>query len=223
MTGDKIEYDFARRSPDDMARRARDFLELMSGRRSVRDFAPDSVPAEFVETAIRTAATAPSGANRQPWTFVMVGDPVIKARIRQAAEAEETENYEGGRLPEEWRHAIEPLGTDSSKPYLETAPWLVVLFEQRYMITADGETKKNYYVKESVGIAAGLFVAALHNMGLATLTHTPSPMAFLSRLLDRPENERPFALFPVGYPAPGCRVPAISRKTPPEVLIRLDG
>ena len=150
----------------------------------------------------------------------MVGDPEIKTRIRSAAEAEERENYEGGRLPDEWRNAIEPLGTTSVKEYLEIAPWLVVLFEQRYGVNPDGGTEKNFYVKESVGIAAGLFVAAIHNMGLATLTHTPSPMAFLSRILDRPENERPFALFPVGYPERGCRVPALRRKDDSEILVR---
>jgi len=214
-----VEYEYVRRTHDDMATRADDFLRLMQRRRSVRDFAPDPVPAELVETAIRTAATAPSGANRQPWTFVMIGDPGMKARIREAAEREERENYDSGRLPDDWRTAIEPLGTTSSKPYLDTVPWVVVLFEQRYALTEDGDTEKNYYVKESVGIAAGVFVAALHNMGLATLTHTPSPMAFLSRVLERPENERPFALFPIGYPAPGCRVPAIERKDMADVLV----
>jgi hypothetical protein len=149
----------------------------------------------------------------------LVGERALKARIRAAAEAEERENYEGGRLPPEWRAALAPLGTNSSKPYLETAPWLVVLFEQRYTITADGGTLRNYYVKESVGIAAGIFIAALHRMGLATLTHTPSPMAFLTRILNRPENERPFALFPIGYPAPGCAVPALTRKPLHEVMV----
>lgn len=217
-----IDYPFSRLSGEEMTQRAAAFLELMKGRRSVRAFSSDPVPANLVETAIRTAATAPSGANRQPWTFVMVGDPSLKTRIRRAAEAEERENYEGGRLPDEWRSAVEPLGTTSVKEYLENAPWLVVLFEQRYSINADGDTEKNYYVKESVGIAAGMFVTAIHNMGLATLTHTPSPMAFLSRILERPENERPFALFPVGYPARDCRVPALGRKPLAEILVRFE-
>ena len=215
-----ITYEFTRLDADQMARRAEDFHRVMSSRRSIRAFSPEPVPQHLIETAIRTAATAPSGAHRQPWTFVVVGDAGIKSRIRLAAEREERENYEGGRLPQHWRDALEPLGTTSSKPYLETVPWIVVLFEQRYTITASGDTLKNFYVKESVGIAAGLFVAALHNMGLATLTHTPSPMGFLTRLLERPENERPFALFPIGYPAPGCEVPALVRKELGQVMVR---
>ena len=203
----------------EMTDRAEQFRKLMGTRRSVRHFSPDPVPRNLIDAAIATAATAPSGAHRQPWTFVVVGNDALKARIRQAAEAEERQNYEGGRLPPDWRQALAPLGTTSSKPYLETAPWLVVLFEQRYTITPDGETRKNYYVKESVGIAAGIFIAALHNMGLATLTHTPSPMAFLTRILDRPENERPFVLFPIGFPAADCRVPALERKPLDEVMV----
>ncbi len=215
-----IDYEFTRLDGEQMTRRADEFHDLLEQRRSVRFFSPDPVPQHLIETAVRTASTAPSGAHRQPWTFVMIGDQDIKTRIRAAAEKEERENYEGGRLPDSWREALEPLGTTSDKPYLDTVPWIVVLFEQRYSITGSGDTQKNYYVKESVGIAAGLFIAALHNMGLATLTHTPSPMAFLTRVLDRPENERPFALFPIGYPAPGCQVPAIRRKPLDEVLVR---
>jgi nitroreductase len=223
VSDDFVKYEFVRMTEDEMRRRADGFFELLDKRRSVRSFSAEPVPRHLVETAILTASTAPSGAHRQPWTFVVVGDPRIKARIRQAAEAEERENYEGGRLPESWRKALEPLGTDSNKPYLDTVPWLVVLFEQRYSITSDGETQKNYYVKESVGIAAGMFVAALHNMGLATLTHTPSPMAFLSRILERPENERPFAVFPIGYPAVDCIVPGLVRKDLSEVLVTFAG
>jgi nitroreductase len=202
-----------------MGERAQAFLDLMAARRSVRSFSDEPVPRELVDTAIATAATAPSGANRQPWTFVVVGDAVDKARIRAAAEQEERENYEGGRLPASWLEALAPLGTDWRKPFLETAPWLVVVFERRFEVGDNGSRIHNYYTKESVGIACGIFIAALHNMGLATLTHTPSPMRFLSRLLGRPANERPFVLFPVGYPAPDCTVPDISRKPRHEVIV----
>lgn len=181
-------------------------------------FSPDPVPRAIIEDVVRAASTAPSGAHRQPWRFVIVGDPGTKRKIRAAAEAEEAENY-GGRLPEDWLEALAPLGTDEHKPYLEIAPWIVVLFEERYGINPDGSHRKNFYVKESVGIAAGMFVAAVHLSGLATLPHTPSPMAFLSKTLERPENERPFALFPVGYPADDCVVPDLVRKPLAEVAV----
>ena len=215
----QVRYEFERLNEVDMQRRADEFLAELNGRRSVRDFSPDPVPRRLIETAIRTASTAPSGAHRQPWKFVVVGDPDVKRQIRKAAEQEERQNYEGGRLPPEWRAALAPLGTDSSKPFLEIAPWLVVLFEERYGVTPTGETRRNYYVKESVGIAAGIFIAAIHRMGLATLTHTPSPMAFLNEVLGRPANERPFVLFPVGYPAEGCRVPDLTRKSLDDVMV----
>lgn len=202
-----------------MRRRAAAFHELMAHRRSVRTFSTEAVPRELVETAVRTAGTAPSGAHQQPWTFVVVGDAATKRQIRLAAEEEERINYLDGRMPQDWRDEIARLGTSWQKPYLEDAPWLVVLFEQRYGIDTDGSRRKHYYVKESVGIAAGIFIAALHSMGLATLTHTPSPMAFLSKLLDRPENERPFVLFPIGYPAEGTVVPVLERKPLDEILI----
>jgi nitroreductase len=213
-----IPYRPARLPLEETRRRAREFYEVLDGRRSVRMFSRDPVPREVIEDLIRTASTAPSGANRQPWRFVVVGDPEVKAAIRDAAEAEERENYLGGRLPPDWLEALAPLGTDENKPYLEIAPWLVVLFEERYQLDADGTQRKNFYVKESVGIAAGMFVAAVHNAGLATLPHTPSPMAFLAKVLGRPGNERPFALFPVGYPAPDCVVPDIHRKPLHEVI-----
>lgn len=221
MSGEyvSVPYEFERYSPGIMQQRAAAFYETMDRRRSVREFSDEPVPRHLIEQAIRTASTAPSGAHRQPWTFVVVGDPALKSRIRAAAENEERENYQGGRLPDDWREALAPLGTDWKKPYLETVPWLVVLFEQRYTLTGTGDTLKNYYVKESVGIAAGLFIAALHNMGLATLTHTPSPMAFLTRILGRPENERPFVLFPIGYPTQNCRVPDVRRKPLDEVMV----
>jgi len=198
--------------------RGADFEALMGGRRSVRDFSPDPVPRSLIERAIRTASTAPSGAHRQPWRFVAVSEARTKRAIRIAAEREEEVSY-GGRMSEEWREALRPLGTDADKGYLEVVPWIVVVFEERYGLTEEGETIKNYYVKESVGIACGLFIAALHSMGLATLTHTPSPMGFLSRILGRPANERPYILFPIGYPAADARVPDIQRKPLDEVAV----
>jgi nitroreductase len=195
-----------------MAANGRAFLECMSRRRSVRHFAPDPVPRDLIEVAIATANTAPSGANRQPWHFVAVSDPETKAEIRHAAEAEEREFYEGGRATEEWLAALEPLGTDWRKEYLETAPWLVAVFKEVHGVSPDGGKITNYYVNESVGIACGLFIATLHQMGLATLTHTPQPMRFLNRILRRPANERPYILFPVGYPAADCRVPELAKK-----------
>ena len=213
-----VPYRPARLDADEVAARARAFFESMDRRRSVRAFAGDPVPRAVMEDLIRTASTAPSGAHRQPWTFVLVGDPATKHAIRVAAEEEERENYEGGRLPADWREALEPLGTDWHKEFLEVAPWIVVLFEQRFGVGPDGEQRKHFYVKESVGIAAGLFVAAVHQAGLATLPHTPSPMAFLGRLLGRPDNERAFAMFPVGYPAADCEVPDLIRKPLGEVL-----
>lgn len=204
---------------DEMLRRARDFHREMDRRRSVRHYAPDPVPRELIELAIRTASTSPSGAHRQPWRFVAVDDPEIKREIRRTAEAEEKRNYEGGRFPEEWLEALEPLGTTWEKPYLETAPWLVVVFEELYGFDEAGEKRKNYYVKESVGIACGMFIAALHHMGLVTLTHTPTPMRFLSDVLGRPKNEKPYILFPVGYPAPEAQVPDIERKGLDEVAL----
>ena len=204
---------------DDPEREGRAFLGRMDSRRSVRDFSADPVPRELVEIAVATANTAPSGAHQQPWTFVAVSDPDIRHRIRLAAEKEERENYEGGRLPDTWRQAIAPLGTTSDKSYLDTVPWIVVVFAQKSTPMPDGSMRKNYYVNESVGIACGLFVASLHSMGLATLTHTPNPMGFLSDILERPPTERPYILFPVGYPAPGCEVPDLARKPLDEALV----
>lgn len=206
----------------EMLRRAREHYEELDRRRSVRFFSPDPVPRELIEIAIRTASTAPSGAHRQPWRFVVVGDSAIKREIRIAAEAEEHESYLGGRMPPDWLEALAPLGTSWEKPYLEIVPWIVVVFEELYEARPDGSKRKNYYPKESVGIACGLFIAALHHMGLATLTHTPSPMAFLSRVLNRPPNEKPFILFPVGYPAPDAEVPDLRRKGLDEISVWLE-
>lgn len=216
-----IPHQFERLTADEQRRRADSFYEEMDRRRSVRFFAEDAVPRHLVEQAIRTASTAPSGAHRQPWTFVLTGDPEVKRQIREAAEEEERINYEGGRLPDHWREALEPLGTDWRKEFLETVPWIVVLFEQRYGLDESGEKLHHFYVKESCGIAAGIFIAALHHMGLATLTHTPSPMAFLTKLLGRPANERPFCMFPIGYPADDCVVPDLRRKSLDEVTVEV--
>ncbi len=210
------------RVPADIGlQRGQDFLAAMDSRRSVRMFAKDPVPRELIETAVATANTAPSGAHQQPWTFVATGDPDVKHRIRVAAEKEEHENYEGGRLPDAWRDALAPLGTTSDKAYLEIVPWIVVAFAQKSTPMPDGSLRKNYYVNESVGIACGLFIASLHTMGLATLTHTPNPMGFLTEILDRPPTERPYILFPVGYPAADCTVPDLQRKPLAVALIEV--
>ncbi len=203
-----------RRLPGEEARqRSAEFLELMRQRRSVRDFSREPVPRELIEDALRVAGTAPSGANQQPWTFVVVSDPDVKARIRAAAEREEELLYTE-RAGDEYLDALEPIGTDWNKPHITDAPYLIVVFEQAW--SWDGSDKhKHYYVRESVGIAVGLLLAALHNAGLATLTHSPSPMGFLKQILGRPDNERPFVLIPVGYPAPGAAVPrrALEKKS----------
>lgn len=212
---------FQRFSTEEQAERAKEFYESIRTRRTVRDFSPEAVPLALIESAIRTAATAPSGANRQPWRFVVVSNPEIKRKIREAAEEEERAFYEH-RAPSEWLDALAPLGTDWHKPFLETAPYLIVVFRIDYGVAtgAQGEEvkEKNYYISESVGIACGFLLAALHLAGLATLTHTPSPMGFLARILGRPANERPYLLIPVGYPADGARVPAIRKKELSEVM-----
>jgi iodotyrosine deiodinase len=211
-----IPLPFVRLAAAESLARAGEFHSEMERRRSVREFSPDPVPREWIERAILTASSAPSGAHRQPWRFIAVSDSSKKREIRLAAEAEERKNY-AERMPDDWLEALAPLGTGPEKPYLEIAPWLVVCFEEKHGVEADGSIRKNYYVKESVGIACGLFIAALHHMGLATLTHTPSPMGFLAEILGRPKYERPYLLFPVGYPAPGARVPALRRKELAEV------
>lgn len=198
-------------SEEAMLARALAHEARLAGRRTVRDFAPDPVPRAVIESAIRTASRAPSGANQQPWHFVAISEPALKARIRQAAEAEERAFY-GGRAGEEWLDALAPLGTDWQKPFLETAPWLIAVFMQRYGIAPDGSRVKHYYALESVGIAVGFLIAALHEAGLATLTHTPAPMHFLSQVCGRPETEKPVVLLVAGRPAPGCSVPAIEKK-----------
>ncbi len=201
-----------------MWQRAQDFRDLMGRRRSVRHFSPEPVPFEVIAEVVRTAGTAPSGAHKQPWTFCVVGDPDLKRRIREAAEEEERINY-GGRMSDEWLDDLKPFGTDWQKPFLEIAPWLVVVFKRAYEVLPDGTKHQNYYVNESVGIATGMLLAAAHNAGLATLTHTPSPMNFLAQVLERPANERPFLLIPMGYPAEGCLVPDLRRKALEEVMV----
>ena len=213
-----VEYSPPRIPTDVGLRRGEDFYALMDARRSVRMFSDDDVPGSMIEMAVATANTAPSGAHQQPWTFVATRDPEIKHRIRVAAEIEERENYEGGRLPDAWRDALAPLGTSSDKSYLDVVPWIVVVFAQKSTPMPDGTLRKNYYVNESVGIACGLFIASLHAMGLATLTHTPNPMGFLNEILERPSTERPYILFPVGYPAMDCTVPDLTRKPLSEAL-----
>ena len=204
--------DFVRFSKTDMLERARQYYEEMERRRSVRFFSDEPVPRALIEKAIQTANTAPSGAHKQPWTFVAISSPEIKKTIRIAAENEEKESY-GGRMSEEWLKALEPFGTNWEKPFLETVPWIVVCFAQAYGFDEEGNKVKHYYVQESCGIACGMFISALHHMGLATLTHTPSPMKFLREILNRPTNEKPFILFPVGYPKADATVPVLKRKS----------
>jgi nitroreductase len=211
---------FHRLTPEQQTRRSEEFLQHMQQRRTIRSFSPEPIDLQLVENAIQAAATAPSGANQQPWRFVLVTDPAIKTQIRQAAEAEEKENYER-RFPEEWLNALEPFGTDWHKEFLEVAPALIVMFSIDYGIDEAGGKRKHYYVQESVGIAAGMLLTALHWAGLATLTHTPSPMGFLRTILDRPPNERPYLVIPVGYPVEDCQVPVIQKKPTSEILIKL--
>lgn len=213
-----IPLDFQRLPEEEMLRRARQFYGAMDRRRTTRQFSDQPVPRKLIENAIRTAGTAPSGAHQQPWTFVAISDPAIKRMMREAAEEEEQVNY-GGRMPPEWLEALAPLGTDAVKEHITTAPYVVVLFRHVYGVRADGTRRTHYYSTESCGIAAGLFIAAIHQMGLATLTHTPSPMGFLTRLLRRPANEKPFLLMPVGYPAPDARVPDLARKPLDEIAV----
>lgn len=198
-----------------------DFFNTMNRRRSVRDFSNQPVPKEVIENIIKTASTAPSGAHKQPWTFCVVSDPLIKQKIREAAEAEEKESY-ASRMSEEWLKDLAPLQTDWSKPFLEIAPYLIIVFKQVYEFTNQPNLKRNnYYVNESVGIACGFLLSAIHHSGLVALTHTPSPMNFLSKILNRPENERPFLLIPVGYPAKDAMIPDLKRKTLNEVSVWL--
>ena len=206
-----IPLQFTHRSPDEMERRARAFYDEMRLRRTVRAFAPTPVSRAVIENAIRTAGTAPSGAHKQPWHFAAIESPSVKAQIRAAAEQEERAFY-GGRASQDWLDDLAPFGTDAHKPFLESAPWLIAVFARPFDFGADGERHKNYYVSESVGIACGLLIASLHHAGLATLTHTPSPMKFLGDVLGRPSHERALVLIVAGYPAADARVPELTRK-----------
>jgi nitroreductase len=208
--------DFVVREESEARGRANAFLAEMRRRRTVRDFSSRPVPRDIIEAAVLTAASAPSGANQQPWTFVCIADAAVKAKIRAAAEAEERAFYEG-RASDDWLAALEHLGTDWRKPFLETAPWLIACFGQRYGLAADGRHIKHYYVPESVGIAVGFLIAALHHAGLATLTHTPSPMGFLNEFCSRPAHEKAYVLVVAGYPAEHCQVPKIEKKSLDEV------
>lgn len=209
--------DFIRREPDEMMQRSADFFELMKCRRTVRDFSDRPVPRDVIENAILTAGRAPSGANKQPWHFAAISDPELKKKLRVAAEEEEREFY-GGRASDEWLADLVPFGTDEHKPFLETAPWLIAVFRQSYGTDSEtGERTNNYYVHESAGLAAGFLIAALHNAGLATLTHTPSPMGFLNEICGRPKSEKPTMLVVAGYPADKVMVPDIDKKPLEEI------
>ena len=212
-----VPLDFQRFDEADMIERARAFDADLQRRRTVRHFQDTPVPREVLESALSAAGSAPSGAHQQPWTFVVVTEPELKRRIREAAEEEERENY-SGRMSDEWLDVLRPLGTNDEKPFLEIAPALIVVFRQAYGVE-EGRKIKHYYTQESVGIAVGMLLAALHHAGLATLTHTPSPMGFLEKILDRPDSERAYVLIPVGYPVEGCEVPDLERKTLDEIRI----
>ncbi len=211
MSEDTAEYlpltGYQRLEPEQMKAQAEALRDVLRDRRTIRDFSNEPVPKELIETCIEAAGTAPSGANHQPWHFVAISDPEVKRQIREAAEAEEREFY-SSRASDEWLEALAPLGTDDQKPFLETAPWLIAVFAQRRGGVEIGMDKKNYYVTESVGLATGMLITALHSAGLGTLTHTPAPMGFLTEICGRPKSEKPFVLMVVGYPADEAKVPA---------------
>ncbi len=213
-----IKYSHVQYAPEEMVNRSADFYNWMETRRSVRDFSDKPVPKEVIENIIMTASTAPSGAHKQPWTFCVVSDPEIKKQIRAAAEKEEYESYTK-RMSEEWLEDLKPMATDWNKPFLETAPYLIIAFKRPYELDAEGKKHQNYYVNESVGLACGFLISAIHDAGLVTLTHTPSPMKFLEQILGRPSNERAFLLLPVGYEAEEVYVPNNKRKPLEEVAV----
>ncbi|WP_286748241.1 MULTISPECIES: nitroreductase family protein [Roseivirga] len=213
-----IEYSHVHYEPEEMIQRSRNFFEWMDTRRSVREFSDRPVPKEVIENIIRSASTAPSGAHKQPWTFCVVSNPELKKQIREAAEKEEYESYTN-RMSDEWLQDLKPMGTDWRKPFLEIAPYLIIVFKRPFEYNDDGSKHQNYYVNESVGLAAGMLITAIHDAGLVTLTHTPSPMNFLQKILNRPDNERPYLLLPVGYEANEVYVPNIKRKSLDEMAV----
>lgn len=213
-----ISYHRPHLSANDLLKKSTDFYQCMEERRTVRDFSDKPISKEVIDNLLRTASTAPSGAHKQPWTFCVVSNPDLKKQIRIEAEKEEHASYHG-RMSEEWLQDLRPLQTDWHKPFLETAPYLIVVFKKVYDLTEEGEKKTNYYVNESVGLACGFLLAAIHHAGLVALTHTPSPMNFLSKVLNRPENERPFLLIPVGFAADETYVPKLKRKALDEVAV----
>ena len=215
---DHVRYHKTQKSPDQLVKNSQEFFQMMDQRRTVREFDPRPFPVEVMENIIKTASTAPSGAHKQPWTFCLISDPEIKRKIREAAEEEEKISY-SGRMSDTWKEDLKPLGTNWEKPFLEEAPYLIVVFKQSYGMD-QGEKVQHYYVSESVGIACGFLIAAIHQAGLVAVTHTPSPMNFLSQILERPSNEKPCLLVPVGYPKHETYVPDIERKKLNEVLIR---
>lgn len=212
----KINLNFNHLPLNEMNERAAEFYSLVNSRRTVRDFTNKDVPVEVIQQCLLAAGTAPSGANRQPWHFAVVSNPLIKKQIRDGAELEEQEFY-ASRAPQAWLDALAPLGTDADKPFLEHAPYLIVIFAEKYSVDAENKKQKNYYVTESVGIATGLLITALHSAGLATLTHTPAPMKFLNQILGRPQAEKPLMILVVGYPEENAKVPAIQRKSLSEI------
>ncbi len=206
-------------SDEEMKKRSKDFCDWANKRRSVRDYSSKEIPAEVIDNILLTANAAPSGANKQPWTFCVVYDPEIKKQIRIEAEKEEKVSYDG-RMSQEWLDDLEPLGTDWQKPFLEIAPALIIVFKRSFETTAEGKKHQNYYVSESIGLACGFLLMAIHNAGLVALTHTPSPMNFLTKVLNRPENEKPFLLIPIGFPADNAMVPDIGRKKIDEIKVK---
>jgi iodotyrosine deiodinase len=212
-----VRYQHETYSDTEMLKRSESFFKWLDNRRTVRDFSDKAISMEVIENIIRSASTAPSGAHKQPWTFCVVKDASIKKKIREAAEKEEYDSY-NGRMSAEWLDDLKPLQTDWRKPFLETAPYLIVVFRRAYELNADGTNRTNYYVQESVGLACGFLLAAIHHAGLVALTHTPSPMNFLSKILNRPDNERPFLLIPIGYAAEECFVPNLQRKPLTDVI-----
>jgi len=212
-----IPYENEQFSEEEMLKRSKEFYEFSDKRRSVRDFSSKEVPLEVMENILKTASTAPSGAHKQPWTFCLISNKSLKAKLRALAEEEEKKSY-GGRMSDSWIKDLEPLGTDWEKEFIDIAPWIVVVMKKSYDVAENGEKMNNYYVAESVGLASGFLLMAVHNAGLCALTHTPSPMNFISKALNRPENERPFLLIPVGYPAENVTVPDLERKSIGEVV-----